>query len=133
MYKKLPHGGIQRGDGAYIPEDMGNRDYVEYLDWVAKGNAPTPAYALAEYKALRVSNINAECETRIFARWSLPKQISCDAGLYGTAAKADCDAWRAGHINAADMAQAAINAVPDTGNLDADIAAVDAVMVNWPA
>jgi len=25
-------------DGAWIPDDPGNRDYIEYLDWVAEGN-----------------------------------------------------------------------------------------------
>tara|TARA_R100000458_G_C8253949_1_gene230348 strand:+ start:1185 stop:1343 length:159 start_codon:yes stop_codon:yes gene_type:complete len=34
---------IQRtSDGAYIPEDPLNRDYVEYKEWVDSGNtAPT--------------------------------------------------------------------------------------------
>lgn len=29
-------------DGAMIPADPANRDYQEYLAWVALGNAPTP-------------------------------------------------------------------------------------------
>ena len=28
----------------YIPFDPGNIDYQEYLEWVAKGNTPDPAY-----------------------------------------------------------------------------------------
>lgn len=30
-------------DNAWIPLDPANRDYREYLDWVASGNEPLPA------------------------------------------------------------------------------------------
>lgn len=30
-------------DNAWIPADPGNRDYREYQDWLAAGNAPLPA------------------------------------------------------------------------------------------
>ena len=33
---------ILRSDGAGIPPDPANSDYVQYLLWVAAGNAPTP-------------------------------------------------------------------------------------------
>jgi len=34
---------IQRDeDGAFIPFDEGNLDYIEYLAWLDKGNEPTP-------------------------------------------------------------------------------------------
>lgn len=28
-------------DGACIPQDEGNKDYLEFLEWVAEGNTPT--------------------------------------------------------------------------------------------
>ena len=34
---------IQRQDGWQIPLDEANRDYQEYLEWVAEGNTPEPA------------------------------------------------------------------------------------------
>ena len=30
-------------DGAIIPFAPGNRDYQQYMDWLAKGNTPDPA------------------------------------------------------------------------------------------
>ena len=32
-------------DNAWIPNDPGNRDYREYLDWLEAGNTPEPAPA----------------------------------------------------------------------------------------
>ena len=34
---------LRVADNAFIPTDTGNRDYREYLDWVAAGNTPLPA------------------------------------------------------------------------------------------
>jgi hypothetical protein len=33
---------IRTADGAYIPNDPGNRDYQEYLAWVEAGGVPDP-------------------------------------------------------------------------------------------
>ena len=54
-YKQLNDGegginnqAILRFDGAVIPFAPGNRDYQEYLEWVAQGNEPEPADPITE-------------------------------------------------------------------------------------
>ena len=52
MYQKLPNDFLtgaeatcvkRLADSAFIPFDPQNRDYAEYLAWVAEGNEPLPA------------------------------------------------------------------------------------------
>jgi hypothetical protein len=44
MYQLTTSTSIKRlSDGAFIPNDPGNRDYREYLDWLDAGNMPDPA------------------------------------------------------------------------------------------
>ena len=44
MYQLTTSTSIKRpSDGAFIPNDPGNRDYREYLDWLEAGNTPEPA------------------------------------------------------------------------------------------
>lgn len=44
MYQLTTGTSIKRlSDGALIPNDPGNRDCREYMDWLAAGNTPEPA------------------------------------------------------------------------------------------
>ena len=44
MYQLTTGTNIKRlSDGAFIPNDPGNRDYRDYLDWLDEGNEPEPA------------------------------------------------------------------------------------------
>lgn len=45
MYTLTSSTSITRADGACIPADPANRDYAEYLAWVAAGNTPSPYVA----------------------------------------------------------------------------------------
>jgi hypothetical protein len=65
MYKLTKHTSILRlADNASIPADPANRDYAEYLEWLAAGNDPLPADPtsnprIAEIKA-RLDQIDIE-------------------------------------------------------------------------
>lgn len=56
---------IRIQDSAWIPADLQNKDYREYLEWLAEGNTPEPAPAppppgpdyLAFWDALLVSSV----------------------------------------------------------------------------
>ena len=39
---KLLENGVQRSDGASIPDCDGNRDWRAYQEWLAEGNTPEP-------------------------------------------------------------------------------------------
>ena len=44
MYKLTEFSIVERlSDNAFIPFDPQNRDYAEYLKWLAEGNTPLPA------------------------------------------------------------------------------------------
>ena len=44
MYQLTQGDSILRlSDNAFIPQDGGNRDYREYLEWLDAGNEPEPA------------------------------------------------------------------------------------------
>ena len=69
---------LRLADNAFIPNDPGNRDYREYLDWLSEGNTPEPVPAppapgpdyLAFWDALLVSTVYASLREQSFT--SLP-------------------------------------------------------------
>lgn len=48
MYKISGNSIFRLTDSANIPKDIGNRDYVQYLEWVDEGNQPEPEFTEAE-------------------------------------------------------------------------------------
>ena len=67
MYKLANNGVIRLLDSAFVPADPANRDWQEYQNWIAAGNAPAPAQSADEAKASALAAINTACENAIAA------------------------------------------------------------------
>lgn len=48
---KLSGDGVKRIDGACIPNDTGNKDWMAYQEWLDEGNTPDPEFTQAELDA----------------------------------------------------------------------------------
>lgn len=59
MYKISGTGVTRLADGACIPNDTGNRDWVEYKAWCLKGNTAAPELSPADITAKRRAAIAA--------------------------------------------------------------------------
>ena len=60
---------VRDEDGAFIPFDPANVDYQEYLEWLGKGNEPTPVTPPATTlpEVAPVEDRVADLETRVDA------------------------------------------------------------------
>ena len=65
---------VRLSDNACIPFAEGNRDYREYLDWLAEGNEPEPAdpEPIPEPRALREDAYRTESDP-LFLEWQYDK------------------------------------------------------------
>lgn len=116
------------GEGCVIRDD-GAGPVIEL--WTDPRTQPTQAEieaaVLPAAKAKRIAAINAECRARLIARFGpAEEQVSRSVGVYGAAEQSALSAGIAATIDASNTAQNAILAA-------ADIAAVEAVAVTWPA
>lgn len=50
-YQLTEYGVVRLADGANIPNVPGNRDFLEYQEWLAAGNTPLAAVTLAPYSS----------------------------------------------------------------------------------
>lgn len=62
-YSTIPNSTmILRSDGIYIPPDMGNRDYQEYLLWIADGNTAPSSLTLEQAQQAQIGLLNQSYE-----------------------------------------------------------------------
>ena len=115
MYQLTTGTSIKRlSDGATIPNDPGNRDYRDYLDWLEAGNTPEPAPAppppppsyAAFWDALLASTVYGSIRTQSMASLPMNTLATEFIALIGDA--------KAGRPNEAAI-QASMSAVFSTG------------------
>ena len=115
MYQLTTGTSIKRlSDGATIPNDPGNRDYREYLDWLEAGNTQEPAPAppppppsyTAFWDALLASTVYGSIRTQSMASLPMNTLATEFIALLGDA--------KAGRPNEAAI-QASMSAVFSTG------------------
>lgn len=88
--------------------------------------AEIDAAMLPAAKAHRIAAINAECRSRLIARFGpAEEQVSRSIGVYGATEQSAMQAGIAATIDASNTASNAVLAATD-------IAAVEAVSVSWP-
>ena len=129
MYQLTTGTSIKRlSDGAFIPNDPGNRDYREYLAWLEAGNTPEPAPAppppppsyAAFWDALLASAVYGSIRTQSMASLPMNTLATEFIALLGDA--------KAGRPNEAAI-QASIGAVFATGTFtEADAAEFTAAL-----
>lgn len=66
QYKQAAGGGVIRlSDGALVPHDGANRDYNEYLAWVAAGGIVEPERSVDDARAFALGSLEAGCTVSI--------------------------------------------------------------------
>jgi len=63
QYKHSPAGVQRLPEGVFIPRDMGNKDWVAYLEWVAEGGKTLPLSTADEIAAAERRWRDAELES----------------------------------------------------------------------
>ena len=110
---------IRLSDGAHIPDDPGNRDYKDYLEWVNEGNTPLPAPPppppppnyIAFWNALLTSNVYGSIRTQSMTSLPMNTLATEFIALIGDA--------KAGYPNETAI-QSSMSAIFSTGTFTED-------------
>ena len=110
---------IRLSDGAHIPDDPGNRDYKDYLEWVNEGNTPLPAPTppppppnyIAFWNALLTSNVYGSIRTQSMTSLPMNTLATEFIALIGDA--------KAGYPNETAI-QSSMSAIFSTGTFTED-------------
>ena len=78
MYQLTSGDSILRlSDNAFIPNDPGNRDYREYLQWIEEGNTPLPRHRHLP-RRLTISPFGKACCRPVpISQFALNLQAAC--------------------------------------------------------
>ena len=119
MYKLTGIGVLRLADRAYIPRDLGNKDWQDYLAWFAKGNTPAPLYDLEETRALKLAQLDVEYAKRLDLATgasdsrSRDKQVRRTLRLMRKEMKGTANANEINELNAMEAQVDAISALTD--------------------
>jgi hypothetical protein len=130
MYQLTSYDTILRlADGASIPQDTGNRDYQEYLEWVTEGNTPEPAPVTPVSTDPDYQNFLDEVIASAFYQKILAQSVSSqEVNTSFTAMSGALILAALGRPNVAAV-QAGINALLGSMTLDAgDVPALEAML-----
>ncbi len=86
MYQLSRHGVKRLSDGALIPPDPENKEWREYLAWVAEGNTAAPRYTpeeLAAIEAARAAAAATALQRQQDIETSLPSWAEVQAAVEG--------------------------------------------------
>lgn len=127
LYPGITIGPVGEGDCSILRQSDGEHVIAH---WARQEPQPTAqdlaGAAVSATKAERIAAINAECRSRLLARYGpAEEQVSRAIGVYGATEQSDMQAGIAATIDASNTASNAVLAA-------ADIAAVEAVSVSWP-
>jgi hypothetical protein len=76
MYKQQQNGVKRLTDGAYIPDDMRNAQWRDYLKWLEKGNTPEPEFSVPERRDMQVQKIKQDASALIVSVMPMHKQCN---------------------------------------------------------